>query len=742
MSTHITVGDVAPRVQYIASGTQTVFSFRFPIFAAVDLEVRIDGTVLSGGYTVAGAGKSDGGSVTFDTPPHAGARITLRRNLKIMRVTDFQDNSILRARALNDELDYQVAALQQLHDSTRRMIQLAPDDFSDPGQLPSDRAGQLLGFDATGRLSTYPASIPVPVPEAGRLNAGDFGAVGDGVTDDTEALRAACAMAAFQGRVLEIAEGTYRISDTVTLPGAAAGLLMRGVIQSDGGGYAALVLGDGGAVRNGEKIYSGLRVVRAAQSDWSDEADIGIVLRNLDASQVEIRQAEGYTIGVRTLGDGRGMQNSTLFLGRLVNNRIGLDVHTGTAQGWNNAVRYYGGHFAVASYVNRGMSRFGVRFSAEPGAYVLHNGHTFDTPNFELQADVTTEGIPFLIEVNSRGMQARGIRMEGCSPYVARHTAGAQDHVYDVSWASQGYLLDIDYAPGATRAGAVMRVLHQNAGYADCSRLVAAVPCLRDAAIRWSNTETGFRGLACLSTSVANGRVLSDFAFPALTGLALTGRGVTLGVARGIGFVVDVRACRDLALSVDGDPARLIVQCFDAQGNLMGDAASPLVRGSAQSFIWNATARWFQSTADMSDANWTRRPAVRIGASVATVIIGVARGDADAEIRALHLFTNAAGTPSLLHGSEAVTAGRDTFVAETTWDPPSIAAGGTAQVSVPLTGARPGDFVQVGFGLATSGVLFLAQVGATDIVTVTAWNRTGATLDLGPATLRVHLVKA
>ncbi len=741
MSSHITIGDVTPRVQYVASGTQTIFTFRFPVFDPIDLEIRIDGTVMSGGFTVANAGQSTGGSVTFDDPPRAGAQVTIRRNLKIMRITDFQDNGILRARTLNDELDYQVAALQQVRDEVRRTVQLAVDDFSDPGTLPSARAGQLLGFDAAGRLSAYPVFTPTPLPEAGQLNARDFGAVGDGIADDTEALRAACATAAFQGRVLEIPEGTYRTTGTVTLPGAAAGLLMRGVICSEGGGYPALVLGDGGAVRNGEKSYTGLRVLRAAQSDWSDETDIGIVVRNLDESQVEIRQAEGYTIGVRTLGEGRGVQNSTFFFGRLVNNKIGLDVNTGTAQGWNNAVRYYGGHFAAASYINRGMERFGVRFSAAPGAYVLHNGHVFDGPNFELQADATTTGIPFLIEVNSRGVQARGIRMEACSPYVARHTAGAQDHVYDVVWASQGYMLDIDYTSTATRVGSIVRVQHQNGGHAECNRVVAAIPCLRGAAVRWSNTETGFLGLACLSTSVANGASLSDFAFPALTGMALTSRGVMLSAARGIGFAVDVRNCRELALAVDGDPTRLIVQCFDEAGKLMGSSGATLVRGSSQSFTWNATARWYQSVADMTDANWTRRPAVRIDPSVATVIIGVARGDADAEIRALRLFSSATGAPATLHGSDLILAGRNEFIGEAYWDPPSIVAGGTAQLSVPLAGARPGDFVQVGFSIATSGVLFLAQVGAMDIVSVTAWNRTGAALDLGPGTVRVRLVK-
>jgi phytoene desaturase len=40
---------------------------------------------------------------------------------------------------------------------------------------------------------------------------------------------------------------------------------------------------------------------------WSSEADIGITVRNVDASQIDLRRVEGFTIGMRTLGDGRGV---------------------------------------------------------------------------------------------------------------------------------------------------------------------------------------------------------------------------------------------------------------------------------------------------------------------------------------------------------------------------------------------------------------------------------------------------
>jgi hypothetical protein len=38
--------------------------------------------------------------------------------------------------------------------------------------------------------------------------------------------------------------------------------------------------------------------------------------------------------------------------------------------------------------------------------------------------------------------------------------------------------------------------------------------------------------------------------------------------------------------------------------------------------------------------------------------------------------------------------------------------------------------------------VFLAQIGAQDTVTVTAWNRSAGVVDLNPGTVRVRVVKA
>jgi hypothetical protein len=759
MAEHIRIGDVAPRVHYVADGTQSVFAYPFPIFSTTDLECLVDGERRESGFTIQGAGLSEGGSVAFAAAPAAGTRITLRRRMRVQRVTDFQPNGLLRADTLNDELDYQVAALQELRDELASSLRVDPSDPPTGLVLPAraGRANRVLGFDSTGALALYdregqilppfPGAVPQTVEQklAETLSARDFGAVGDGVTDDGPALQAAMNAAAASGRHLLIGEGTHRTTMPLVLPGAAAGLTMRGSILYAGpSGEAALTLGDGGTARNAVKLYQGLRVLRATVSDWLDERDIGILARNQDGSRLDIRQVEGFTIGVQTLGDERGFEDSELHLGRIVNNRIGLDVRTATAAAWNTSVRYHGGHFAIASSVHPDKDRYGVRFSAAPGAYAAHNRHVFEGPAFELQSrDRPIEGIPFLIEVNSRAVIARNLRMEGCDAFVARHTAGAQDHLYEVAWASQGYEVDVDYAPGATRAGALVRRFHQALAHRELTRPVALVDNLRAAAFRLNATDTGFERMAAIASNTPSGAAtLAEFAYSGLPNYTLTDRGVLLGAARGLGFVVETRGCRDFALALDADAPRLVVLCFDAAGALLTEAAGQLVLFSGASAVWNAAARWWQTSADLTDEAATRLQAIRLAPQVAYAIIGVARITADYEVRAMRLFCDPSFAPALLYGLPNLPHGMRELKAEAAWDPPSIAAGGTAQLNVPLPGVRPGDFTQASFSLSTSGIVFLANVGAQDVVTVTAWNRSGTAIDLAAGTVRVRAVKA
>ena len=215
---------------------------------------------------------------------------------------------------------------------------------------------------------------------------------------------------------------------------------------------------------------------------------------------------------------------------------------------------------------------------------------------------------------------------------------------------------------------------------------------------------------------------------------------------RGLGFIVDARQCREFALSVDADRPRLVVQCFDASMTLLSGADGPLVRASGMSLSYVEGPRWWQGNADLSDEDLTRLQVVRLDPRVAHAIIGVARVSEDYEVRAMRISCDPAFSPAVLYGLPDLPVGTRELVAETGWTPGEIPGNGSVQIRVPLTGFRPGDFVQAAFSLPTSGVMFLAGYSHTvdhvGHVAVTAWNRTAAPVTLGAGTVRVRAVKA
>jgi hypothetical protein len=123
------------------------------------------------------------------------------------------------------------------------------------------------------------------------------------------------------------------------------------------------------------------------------------------------------------------------------------------------------------------------------------NRHVFDAPNFELRQLDPNVAIPFLNETNGMAIIARNMRMEGCSPFAARHTAAATDCEYDVAWA-QSYAIRVDYTPSATRADNAVFNRHR-APTSRLTRLLAHIPNIRAGAFWQSRTEIGVEG-ACI----------------------------------------------------------------------------------------------------------------------------------------------------------------------------------------------------------------------------------------------------
>ena len=268
MSEHIKMPDVVPIARYVANGTQTEFPYPFPIFASEDLAVYFDGAKQSSGFTIAGEGETSGGSITFDEAPAMDGIITLARELPIERVTDFLEGGDFSAQSINTELDYMIAALQQVNRENDLMLRYSAHETPGNVELPAraQRAGKGLGFDGSGNpiaLDLSSASAPPDFTATGTgavtrgvtdkladaVSIKDFGAVGDGLSNDTTAIQNA--LAAHDS--VYIPPGEYLISATIVLTAKQSliGAGQASVIKCNGNSFNAIeVIEDHCALHN------------------------------------------------------------------------------------------------------------------------------------------------------------------------------------------------------------------------------------------------------------------------------------------------------------------------------------------------------------------------------------------------------------------------------------------------------------------------------------------------------------
>lgn len=141
---------VKPVVHFVADGVVKEFFFNFLIFDSDDLDVYIGEDLQTVNYSVV-RNAENGGKVIFNTPPIAGAIVTIIRNLEIQRTSDFQESGAFRAKVINHELDYQVASLQQLDEKIGRTLTVPP-YLTTPmnGNLPMPQAGKAIVWNADG----------------------------------------------------------------------------------------------------------------------------------------------------------------------------------------------------------------------------------------------------------------------------------------------------------------------------------------------------------------------------------------------------------------------------------------------------------------------------------------------------------------------------------------------------------------------------------------------------------------
>jgi hypothetical protein len=214
----MTVSSSTAKVSYSGNGSTQAFAVPFYFLANSQLLVVLRASsggettqVLGTNYTVTGAGVLTGGTVTMTVAPASGQTLVISRNVPLTQETDLQPNDRLPAETLEQSIDKLTMITQQLDDSMDRAIKYpVTDSTSLSSTLPASgsRANKFLKFNASGE-----PAVTDSAPISNAISAEDYGAIGDGVTDDTAAIRAAMDAAVSTGKTLMLRTGaTYLLS--------------------------------------------------------------------------------------------------------------------------------------------------------------------------------------------------------------------------------------------------------------------------------------------------------------------------------------------------------------------------------------------------------------------------------------------------------------------------------------------------------------------------------------------------
>ena len=256
----MTVSTTVSNVSYSANDDQTIFPYPFKIFADGDLLVILRNSTtgvettqtLDSDYTVTNAGVETGGNVVFAVAPSSGNVVFIRRNIPATQLTDYVENDPFPAESHEDALDKLTMLVQQNTFDENRAI-LFPETEENAGlnnilPISSLRADKLFGFDSSGNVS-FPSTTVTQLeaavssfvnatgnnatsilydPESGTaqqrtvedklrevVSIKDFGAVGDGVTDDTAEVQAALDYATANSKTI-LVDGNFAVYSTVT----------------------------------------------------------------------------------------------------------------------------------------------------------------------------------------------------------------------------------------------------------------------------------------------------------------------------------------------------------------------------------------------------------------------------------------------------------------------------------------------------------------------------------------------
>ena len=397
--------------------------------------------------------------------------------------------------------------------------------------------------------------------DSSSANVKDFGAVGDGIADDTVAIQAALNSGAKTVITEDCSE--LKTTATITVPDHVDFIQSCKIVYTGSNSQPALIVGTNSYATTGDNFYRKHRLGVEYKPDgvsladkWSNTSSIAIKFNRVLHSSIEIFVAS-YAYA--------GIQIDALFaynfvqLGNHRDNKIGLHI-TSTEYSAENI--FSGGDFAHESpYAAAGLGDRYAVYAEDTGT-----NNVFDKPSIHLK----TSGYFFVTTGTQNTF--RGIRAENLDPYTGlklayeKRGAGQAANSYEVSYAALiRPNLRVEYQSEDMLYFST--VTYPNLGiYANWVSVLNRRAIGRDA-VEYNAGNTMIAGLA-LTTSSGTESLFYNSVDINEDYVTLTAFNV------GVQFFVDTttqKVFNIITYDEDGNPANstINVKCYDASGSLV-----------------------------------------------------------------------------------------------------------------------------------------------------------------------------
>ena len=480
------------------------------------------------------------------------------------------------------------------------------------------------------------------------INVKKFGAVGDGVTDDTTAVKAAIAYAESlpKATILFPASNGFKVTETIYVNSICDVKMESPLLFDVDNNTPGLVIGDG-RVTPYNNTYI-IKIQKIELSDWYNENCVGVKLVNCNNCNIRIDQADDFTIGVQCIGSGGGFAYNNVELIGIRSNKIGLDLTNETANdkiGWCNENLFLGGRFSSLSSYHTDKPRYGVRITSKDRTYVKNNNNVFLKPSFELKYHSPHEAIPILLEYAEQNSFLK-IRNEGNSLITARVTNNSTENEITTGYGNITIEDVSDYPLTLSRS--IRRQLIDNTQ----NIIFNSGPMHKK---------------ACYSDGATSINVPNIFFMPSTTGapspvmpsITLNDNYLELTGSRACGIFVDTSVNKRFVLRRDideGYEGRIGIKCFDAVGNLLTDTGTnhPYVKGTMSTgFVYVTTYGGMYRTG--IDTKGDRL--FMVGDDVKYIAVMMVGGTNPLRIRSFSIASVDGGSPACWTGYEEIVPG-------------------------------------------------------------------------------------